>query len=76
MIILKFMLGMRESAMGRYMKKLEMKTKNIVNENIEKIGKLFPNVVVETKNGMAIDFDRLKQKLSDDIIEGQRKGTN
>ena len=70
------MLGMRESAMGRYMKKLEMKTKNIVNENIEKIGKLFPNVVVETINGMAIDFDRLKQKLSDDIIEGQRKGTN
>ena len=45
-------------------------------KNIEKIGKLFPNVVVETKNGMAIDFDRLKQKLSDDIIEGQRKGTN
>lgn len=48
---------------------------NKVNENIEKIGKLFPNCITERKNKKgevehAIDFDMLKQELSDVIVEG------
>ncbi len=73
-IIEKFTHKVRESAMGKYMvEKLEMKTKNIVDENIEKLGKLFPNVVVETESGKAVDFDRLRQELSGSIIEGPKE---
>ena len=44
-------------------------------QNIEKIGALFPNCITETidENGKlrkAINFERLKQMLSDDVIEG------
>lgn len=52
-----------------------MKTKDITGENVEKIGKMFPNCVTESKdeNGglkQAIDFVKLKQELSNDIVEG------
>lgn len=53
--------------------KLEMKSVNIVDENIEKIENLFPNVIVESENGKAIDFDLLKQELSKDVIEGNKE---
>lgn len=46
-------------------KKLNMKSKNIINTNIDKIGSLFPNVIKEGK----IDFNELKQELSDELIE-------
>ena len=57
------------------MEKLKMQTTNVVNENIKKIGELFPNCLTETldENGrpqMAIDFDQLRQELSKDIVEG------
>ena len=60
------------------MDKLEMKTARISQENIEKIRGLFPNVVTEIiKDGkveLAVDFDVLKQELSDSIIEaGQER---
>lgn len=60
------------------MNKLKMKTKNIAQENIEKIGKLFPNVITEIKdeNGnitRAIDFELLKQELSGQIVEGSKE---
>lgn len=45
--------------------KLDMKSKDMVNDNISKILKLFPDCVREGK----IDFDMLKQELSKDIIE-------
>ena len=45
--------------------KLDMKSKDIVEDNISKISKLFPDCVSEGK----IDFDMLKQELSKDIIE-------
>lgn len=56
------------------MEKLALETKNITEKNIEKILELFPNVATETKdeNGKlktAIDFDKLKQELSKDIVE-------
>lgn len=52
-----------------------MRTTNIVDENIKKIGELFPNCLTETldENGhpqMAVDFDQLRQELSKDIVEG------
>jgi len=48
------------------MKKLDMKTNNLTEDNIKKITKLFPNIV---KEGV-IDFDLLKQELSDVLVEG------
>ena len=50
-----------------------MESKNIVDENIENIGKLFPNVIVESKKGKSIDFDLLKQELSKEIVEGDKE---
>lgn len=57
------------------MDKLNMQTTNIVDENIKRIGELFPNCLterlnVEGKPEVAIDFDQLRQELSKDIVEG------
>ncbi len=57
------------------MEKLKMQSENLVNENIGKISELFPNCVTEgyDNNGKLIkmvDFDLLKQELSDIIVEG------
>lgn len=55
------------------MDKLNMKTENITQENIEKIRALFPNAVTEVKKDgkitLAVDFDVLKQELSESLIE-------
>lgn len=58
--------------------KLEMKTANISQYNVGKIKALFPNAVTEViKDGkatLAIDFDVLKQELSESLIsEGQER---
>ena len=55
------------------MNKLDMESKNIINENIQKISKLFPNVIVESEKGKSIDFDLLKQELSKEIVEGNKE---
>ena len=60
------------------MEKLNMHTRDMAEANIEKIGQLFPNCLTErlNENGyteIAIDFDRLKQELSKDIVEGNRE---
>ena len=57
------------------MDKLSMQTTNIVDENIRRIGELFPNCLTERldENGKpetAIDFDQLRQELSKSIVEG------
>jgi adenine-specific DNA-methyltransferase len=57
------------------MDKLNMQTHNIVDENIRRIGELFPNCLTERldENGKpeaAIDFDQLRQELSKEIVEG------
>ena len=57
------------------MEKLNMQTTNIVDENIKRIGDLFPNCLTERLNDegkpeVAIDFDQLRQELSKDIVEG------
>ena len=61
------------------MKKIKTITSNIVTENILKIKELFPNCVIEAKDKndkitLKIDFETLKQELSDYIIgENQEK---
>lgn len=57
------------------MEKLKMESVNLTEQNIEKIGKLFPNVITETKdeNGKlkkSINFGLLQQVLSEDLIDG------
>ena len=57
------------------MDNMRMESVNFTEQNIEKIAGLFPNCVTETKdkNGnpkRAINFEILKQMLSDDAIEG------
>ena len=55
-------------------KKLDLESKNMVNENIERIKDLFPNVIVESEDGLGIDFNLLKQELSEVVIdEGKEK---
>ena len=48
-----------------------------VAQNIELIGQLFPNAITEVKRGekleKAIDFDILRQELSDSIVEGREE---
>ena len=55
------------------MDKLEMKSENIAQGNIEKIRQLFPDAVTEMekdgKTELAIDFDVLKQELSESLID-------
>ena len=54
-------------------KKLDMQSENLVSKNIDTIGKLFPNVVIETENGKKIDYNLLKQELSQDIVEENKE---
>lgn len=57
------------------MDKMKMHSVNKVDENVERIGKLFPNCVTETivddKLTRVIDFDMLKQELSSFVVEGR-----
>ena len=60
------------------MDQLKMHSPNLVDSNIEKIAALFPNCITETKdeNGelkKAIDFDLLKQELSQVLVEGEQE---
>ena len=57
------------------MDKMRMESVDITDQNIEKIGALFPNVITETKNekgepAKAINFELLKQELSKEIVDG------
>ena len=60
------------------MDKLNMHTVDTVDENIERILKLFPNCRTERVNSdgnteQAIDFDKLRQELSKEIVEGREE---
>jgi adenine-specific DNA-methyltransferase len=57
------------------MDKMRMESVDMTAQNIEKIGALFPNCITEAADEdgnlkKAINFDLLKQILSDDVIEG------
>lgn len=60
------------------MDKLKMHSPDLSQQNIQKIRALFPNCVTEAQNSdgsikLAIDFDQLKQELSDSIVEGPQE---
>ena len=57
------------------MDKMHMESVDITAQNIEKIGALFPNCITETKDAdgklkKAINFELLKQMLSEDVVDG------
>ncbi|URH78645.1 site-specific DNA-methyltransferase [Pasteurella multocida] len=59
-------------------KELKMHTNNLVAKNIEKLTALFPNCITETQNAegkiiKGVDFDLLRQELSETIIEGDKE---
>ena len=54
---------------------MNMQTTDVVDENIKRIGEMFPNCLTEVKDEkgrpqVAIDFDQLRQELSKNIVEG------
>ena len=60
------------------MKKLKMRSPNITQENVVRIKELFPTCVTEVKDKsgnskLAVDFDLLRQELSDGIVEGSQE---
>jgi adenine-specific DNA-methyltransferase len=60
------------------MEKLKMHSPDLTEQNIARIAELFPQVVTETLDPdgnptRAIDFDALRQELSDHIVEGPQE---
>ena len=60
------------------MEQLKMHSMNKADENIKRIGALFPNCVTERINAdgkveYAIDFDMLRQELSTVVVEGNEE---
>jgi len=60
------------------MEKLKMHSPDMTQENIDRIRDLFPNCVTEIQDEagnlkLALDFDQLKQELSDSIVEGPQE---
>lgn len=56
---------------------MHMHTPNLVDKHIKKIAELFPNAVTESTAGgtlhRVIDFDVLRQELSEEIVEGNQE---
>ena len=57
------------------MEKLKMHTADMAERNIEMLGQMFPNCLTETINDegklvRAIDFDKLRQELACEVVEG------
>jgi len=55
-----------------------MHTPDLTQDNIARIRELFPNCVTEARDEsgklkLAVDFDQLKQELSDSIVEGTQE---
>lgn len=60
------------------MEKLKMHTPDLTEANIQRIRELFPSCITETKDAtgnvkLAVDFDQLRQELSDSIVEGPQE---
>ena len=58
--------------------KLKMHSPNLTQENIARIRELFPNCVTEARDEdgkvkLAVDFDLLRQELSEAIVEGPQE---
>lgn len=61
------------------MEKLDMHSPDLTQENIAKVRELFPNCVTEARDEttgrsrLTVDFDQLRQELSDHIVEGPQE---
>jgi len=60
------------------MDKLKMHSLNLTQDHIARIRDLFPGCVTEAQDEqgnlkLAVDFDQLRQELSDSIVEGQQE---
>lgn len=61
------------------MEKLKMHSPDLSQDNIAKIRELFPGCVTEARDEatgklrLAVDFDQLRQELSDSIVEGSQE---
>ena len=60
------------------MEKLKMQTADGVQDNISRIAELFPECITEVKTQRgrikrSVDFDKLRQLLSSDIVEGNEE---
>ena len=60
------------------MEKMKMHSPNLTQDNIARIRELFPGCVTEAQgeNGeltLAVDFDQLRQELSESIVEGPQE---
>ena len=60
------------------MQKLKLHTPNLTQDNMARIRDLFPNCVTEAKGKdgqitLAVDFDLLRQELSESIVEGPQE---
>jgi adenine-specific DNA-methyltransferase len=60
------------------MEKLKMHSPNLTDTNIERIRELFPGCVTEARSDdggvkLAVDFDQLRQELSNSIVEGPQE---
>ena len=60
------------------MQKLKLHTPNLTQDNMARIRDLFPNCVTEAKGkdgqtSLAVDFDLLRQELSESIVEGPQE---
>lgn len=58
------------------MEKMKLETANVVANNVERIGELFPNCITESKDEhgqlkRAINFEMLRQMLSEDVVDGK-----
>ena len=58
------------------MEKMKLETANVAVNNVERIGELFPNCITESKDEKgnlkrAINFELLRQMLSEDVVEGK-----
>ncbi|KFD40855.1 hypothetical protein DK28_0214760 [Peptococcaceae bacterium SCADC1_2_3] len=60
------------------MEKLKLMTEDLVQENIEKLAEIFPGVFTEARDVKgdlvkAVDFELLKQELSDLVMDRDRE---
>jgi adenine-specific DNA-methyltransferase len=60
------------------MEKMKMHSPNLIQENIARIRELFPGCVTEAqgedgKLRLGVDFDQLRQELSESIVEGPQE---
>lgn len=55
------------------MEKLNPETPDLAQAQIERLRELFPECVTEGENGLAVDFDALRQAVSNQVVEGPQE---